>query len=122
MADDWLLLVPTGITVETFPSSAVDQPTLTTRRELTALAALDAARREQGLPSDLASLLQSIGGKRHPGQQQLPVDTPVRAVETHTFGCVCGIFVDSQLKLHEHQKTCGVHHSLSIPEDRKVDS
>src|SRR5687767_11477653 len=126
MPDQWVLLTPAGVEVESFVSPAVEVPTLTTRRELESLALAVATLLEQGLPADLGAMLRARGGtKHHPGQQQLPMEAeyrPPSAVETYTHGCTCGKIFDSQLKLREHQRGCGLYlGAVLIPEDRKVD-
>jgi hypothetical protein len=126
MTDQWVLLTPAGVVVESFVSPAVEVPTLTTRRELESLALAVATLLEQGLPADLGAMLRARSRPQvHPGQQQLPMEAeyrPPAQVETFTHGCACGKIFDSQLKLREHQRDCGLYRgAVLIPEDRKVD-
>jgi len=115
------VLTPPGTTVEV-RTADVTRPILVSAAQLLAAGEVAAVLRARGLPCDLTTVLAMVGpgDPDAPAQQILPLEPPVRAAAS-TYGCVCGKFYDSELKLRDHQRGCGTHHQgFLIPTDHRI--
>jgi hypothetical protein len=130
MSDEWVLLVPAGVKVETFPSPAVKVPTLVTQAQLQSMALAVASLLEQGLPADLGAMLRALHSapasspgrleRVEPAYKTPPEDVP-------QWSCACGesfaVSNGGELALKRHQATCGLfQQAVLIPKERQPDS
>lgn len=129
MADQWVLLTPTGVDVEVFPGAQVPVPTLVTRSQLLAVANAVAELRKADIEADLGAMLAALARPaQSPGQQALPLEPAAQTApsDLRTWSCQCGktwtVATGGETARKAHQATCGLYQdSVLIPTDRRVD-
>jgi hypothetical protein len=116
----WLVLAPPGVDVDVRVSTAVTRPLLVTREQVLAAGEIAAVLAARGIPYDLEALLATVvSAPANPDQQVLPLEPPVSRAQEHP--CVCAMYFNSELKLREHQKTCGMYQQgFLIPPEHRI--
>ncbi len=118
----WLVLAPVGVEIDVRQSSAVTRPILVTSEQVLAAGEIAAVLKTRGLPYDLEALLATVVGMPapNPDQQTLPIVTPTKPAPAE-FPCICSNFFNSELKLREHQKQCGLYQQgFLIPPEHRI--
>ncbi len=118
---NWIVLAPSGVEVDVRQTQAVTRPILVTSEQVLAAGEIAAVLAARGLPYDLETLLSTVVSQpANPDQQVLPLTPPAQSSNIE-YPCVCSMHFNSQLVLHEHQKTCGMYQTgFLIPPEHRI--